>query len=107
MIKVMVGNGHGVETKTYGVVGDFLFALSMMKRDNRYQFIVAKTEKRGAFYAAVKGPAGRWAGRKWGQGAAIESLGLGDDSAFCGICKVRVTPMMGLCPFCEMRLTSD
>lgn len=106
MIKVMVGNGQGIETKNYGCLADFRFALQMIKRDNRYLFVVAKTE-RGPFYGALRGVAGAWAARKWGQGGHIAKLGLtGGDGVFCGICKVRVVPMMDLCPYCEMPLTS-
>lgn len=125
MIKVLVGNTGGVETKQYGTLSDFRFALSMIKRDRRYTFVFASTD-RGVFYGAMRGGDGETAALRWGQAERINKLGLRasylpdssapwrkgrraaplSDTEQCYICKLTVTPLMGYCPYCECNLTN-
>jgi hypothetical protein len=106
MINVVVGNSGGIETKTFRTLKGFRFALPLLQRDRRYLFISAKCGG-NTLYGAIRGVPGVWAARKWGQGGTLAKLGLtGVSVAQCRVCQMRVIPVLGACPFCEIDLTS-
>jgi hypothetical protein len=122
-IMVVCGNTQTIEYKTYSGLEDFRFGLGMIKRDNRYTYVVASGPCGGSdfrpFYAATKGAEGLAAASKWGQGDKLALVHANArkplrtraralaEGCTCDVCKVPVVPTMrGHCPYCEIKLTT-